>query len=148
MFLETLESLCRFYDSSDIETRDVITERECKKCMMLREPVMLRIQNAHWIWYCLSRYLQTHFTITPDLAVTHKELLYSYLGPVMNKDILVSEEADVGGSLESKVNPGGFLVLDSKQSPPESEDIEWMHMVTAGPITLWRRRFVHTDVKN
>ena len=132
MYLDTLESLCLFYDHSDPVTRDEVTEKECRKCCISRDPNILRL-GGNWLLRCLVGFLPMTFTISTDLYESHRDA-WTYLAASFGKDLRVLKEGvDVGG-LSSNIRPGGFLLTQDTLDDPE-----WMHMVFAG-LHLWRKR--------
>ena len=133
MYLETLESLCLFYDRADPTTRDQTTEMECWKCCISRDPILRR--GHQWLLRCLVGFLPTSFTLSNDLYESYRDV-WDYLATVFGKNMQVLEgEVDVG-SLNSNIRPGGFLLTEDTLDDPE-----WIHMVTAG-LHLWRRRYI------
>lgn len=134
MYLETFQSLCLFYDRLDPAIRDETTEKECWKCCMSRDPQILRL-GGHWLMRCLVQFLPS-FTISSDLYEIHRDA-WTYLAAEFCKDMQVSNgEVDVG-CLGSNIRPGGFLL--TRETLEDSEG-EWMHMVSAGSLHLWRKR--------
>ena len=134
MHLETLESLCVFYDRADPAERDKETERECWKCCVSRDPHILRL-DGHWLMRCLVQFLPRTFTISKDLYEIYRDV-WNYLAAEFAKDMHVGSEVDVG-TLNSNIRPGGFLLT---REPLEDPEGEWMHMVSAGSLHLWRKR--------
>ncbi len=137
MYLETIESVCLFYERADPATRDKELDRECWKCCVSRDPRILSL-GGHWILRCLVGFLPASFAISKDLYDPHRDL-WKYLAAEFGKEMRVEEfgDVDVGtAAFVSQIRPGGFLFIN------ESPDPDWMHMVSAGNLHLWRKRFL------
>jgi hypothetical protein len=134
MYLETLQSVCLFYERADPATRAQELERECWKCCVSRDPRILTL-GGHWLHRCVVGFLPASFAISKDLYDSHQDL-WKYLSAEFGKEMKVEEEVDVGTSA-SQIRPGGFLLTSN-----DFEDPEWMHMVSAGNLHLWRKRFL------
>ncbi len=136
MYLESLESLCSFYDRADPSTRQEDTAYECWKCCVSRDPPLHRLGGL-WIHRCLIQYLPKHIRISTHLFESQKDV-WNYLATEFGKMMEVvaeDQEVDVGDQ-ESNIVPGGFLLTQD-----ERESVgEWVHWVSAGSLHVWQRR--------
>jgi hypothetical protein len=144
MFLDSLEAVCMFYERSDPESRDQIVSTECAKCTACREPVLGRLYqpSTAWLVYCIVKYLPSTYSISETTDPKLRDLL-NYLNLLFGKQMISedeSKEADLGFEYSAKIRRGGFLLMDRFCIPPETEEIEYMHMVTVGDLVVWRRR--------
>ena len=133
MYLDTLQSLCLFYETADPSSRNELLEKECWKCCMSREPALIRL-GGHWLHRCLVGFLPETIRISTPLYESHKNV-WGYLAILLDRTILHDTiNADVGDQA-SNIRPGGFLLTTDP-----FDDSEWMHMVSAGNLHLWRKR--------
>ncbi len=123
--------------------RGVDLEKECHRCMILREPQLQRFPNAHWVWYCLIQEMPKEFTVSEALYTGHSELL-QFCATLFGKTLKVSNKGGVDiDCYDGRLcKPAGFLITRGTDTPFEDDDTEWMLMFETRVLGLWRRRWV------
>lgn len=119
-------------------------QKECKRCMILREPVLQRFPGAHWVWYCLVKEMPAVFRVSERLHETHSEIL-QYCATLWGKTLTVSNESvDLDSDDGIFCKPAGFLICPTG-SFPTSEN-KWMFLFHIGKdeMSVYQRRFRRT----
>ncbi len=117
-------------------------QKESERCMILREPQLQRFPKGNWLWYCLIQEMPAEFRVSKRLHTSHSEVL-NYCATLFGKTLVVSDkDVDIDTDKGEFCKSAGFVICYDKDTPLETEEIEWMLLFHVGNTGVWRRRWI------